>query len=58
MPMIAHQKFLRTLLAPITMRVGSGNARFTDANMFWNVGITKMSSTAIAIPATEKITAG
>src|SRR5947207_6259947 len=29
-----------------------------DANMLWNVGITKMSSTDTAIPATEKMTAG
>src|SRR6266550_3653810 len=29
-----------------------------DANMLWNVGITKMSSTDTAMPATEKITAG
>ena len=57
-PMIAHQKFLRTLLAPITIRVGSGRSRLTDANMLWNVGITKINSTATAMPATEKITAG
>ena len=56
--MIAHQKFLRMLLAPMTIRVGSGRARLTDANMLWNVGITKMSSTEMAMPATEKITAG
>ena len=46
------------LLAPMTIRVGSGSSRFTDANMAWNVGITKMSSTVTAMPATEKITAG
>ena len=46
------------LLAVITIRVGSGSSRFTDANMLWNVGITKMSSTEMAMPATEKITAG
>src|SRR6266496_4048390 len=56
--MIVNQKFLRTLLAPMTMGVGRGSARLTDANMLWNVGITKISSTAIAMPATEKITAG
>ena len=31
------------------MRVGSGSAMFTDANMLWNVGMTKMSSTVMAI---------
>ena len=46
------------LLIPITMRVGSGSSRFTEANMFWNVGITKMSSTAMAMAATDMITAG
>ena len=43
---------------PITMRVGSGSCRLTDANMFWNVGITKMSSTEIAMTATDMMTAG
>src|SRR6185295_18153028 len=39
--MIAHQKFLRMLLAPITMRVGSGSARFKDPNMLWYLGMTQ-----------------
>src|SRR6266852_5791577 len=43
------------LLAPMTIRVGSGSCRFTDANMFWNVGITKMSSTVIAMAATDVV---
>ena len=42
----------------MTMRVGSGSSRFTEANMFWKVGITKMSSTVTAMTATDMITAG
>src|SRR2546426_554714 len=57
-PMMAHQYRLSTLLAPITMRVGSGSCRLTDANMFWKVGITKMSSTEIAMTATDMMTPG
>jgi len=45
-------------LAPITMRVGSGSCRFTDANMFWKVGMTKISSTEIAMTATDRMTPG
>ncbi len=45
-------------LAPITIRVGSGNWIPADANIFWNVGITKISSTAMAIVATDMITPG
>src|SRR2546430_11191926 len=32
MAMIAHQKFLRMLLAPITIRVGIGRSRSADAD--------------------------
>ena len=42
----------------ITIRVGSGSAMFALANMVSNVGITKMSSTVMAIAATEMITPG
>ena len=42
----------------MTTRVGSGSSRFTEANMLWKVGMTKMSSTAIAMTATLMMTAG
>src|SRR5437879_11953814 len=48
-PRMTHQYCVSVWLAPITMRVGSGSWRFTDANMFWKVGMTKISSTEIAM---------
>ena len=42
----------------ITIRVGSGSAMFTLANMFSNAGMTKISSIEIAIAATLMMTAG
>ena len=43
---------------PITIRVGSGSSMPAEANMLSKVGITKMSSTAIAITATLMMTPG
>ena len=43
---------------PMTIRVGSGSSMFTDANILEKVGITKMSSTVMAIAATLMITTG
>ncbi len=42
----------------MTMRVGSGSGSPTEANMSSKTGITKMSSTMIAMPATLMITPG
>ena len=42
----------------MTTRVGSGSSMLTEANMLWNTGITKMSSTVMAMAATLMMTAG
>ena len=42
----------------MTTRVGSGSARPTLANIFSNTGMTKMSSTQMAIAATLMMTPG
>ena len=42
---------MRNFDIPITTRVGSGSARPTEANIFSKVGMTKMSSTTMAIAA-------
>ena len=56
--MNAHQYPIRSCDMPMTTRVGSGSSMFTEANMLWKVGMTKMSSTAMAMMATLKMTAG
>ena len=40
------------------MRVGSGSAMCALSNIDWNVGMTKMSSTVMAIAATLMMTPG
>ena len=45
----AHQYAVRNSDIATTIFVGSGSSRFTDANISLNTGITKMSSTQIAI---------
>src|SRR5204863_206404 len=55
---LAHQKWIRKFDIPITIRVGSGSSRLAEANMLWNVGMTKMSRIAMAIMATEMMTPG
>ena len=55
---MAHQKWFRKFDIPITIRVGSGSARFAEANMLSNAGMTKMSSTAMAMQATLMMTPG
>ena len=42
----------------LTMRVGMGRARFTDANICSKVGMTNTSSTVIAMTATLMMTPG
>ena len=56
--MNAHHHLISSEEAPITIRVGRGSSMFTEANMLWKVGITKIRRTATAITATDTITAG
>ncbi len=56
--MMAHQYPVRNSDIPMTTRVGSGSSMLTEANMLWNTGMTKMSSTVMAMPATLMMTAG
>jgi hypothetical protein len=53
-----HQYNLRKRDAPMTIRVGSGSAWPTEANMLSNTGITNSSSTMMAIAATLMMTDG
>ena len=57
-PPRAHQNFCKKSLIPITIFVGIGSSIFTWANITWKVGMTNINRMTIAIPATEKITAG